>query len=128
MKNWTDFKDDQQISDWIAENVMEWEHIEGIWYEDNGQTCGYDRLDSIRGKGFNPLIDHNHAALVRAKMRDMGYRRAVDEHNRFIAFSYPLIEDTDSPKQWSNYEPVEQELRAEMQAVYEAITKEREHE
>ncbi len=122
---------DQEKIEFVAVNVMEWRKtfsetiqcwasVNRILITDNN---GIEMYVNNELGGFDPLHDHNHAAMVKRAMRDKGYRFSIEDivNNRlqkviWVVVSkglYMLAESED-----------EDELCALIDAIIEIIQKE----
>ncbi len=129
MKKWTKFKNDRQINDWIAKDVMGWHKNKAYWHDSRDAAMYAFNSESADEFFvlFDLLTDQNHAAMVRAKMRDMGYRRWASDHDNRGGFIGVEVSWLHSEPPFVPVQPVlnRNELRAEMEAIFNAKQKER---
>jgi len=120
-------KTDQQIIEAVAAKIMGWTKGEeyttflGVGFV---RWDNYDNQWIVGARRFDPLHDHNHAAVVRVKMRELGYRRSTRDHYRrgdgMIVVAYS---DNTYIYRGVAILPFADELRAEILAAIEVVAK-----
>ncbi len=115
-----------ELTDFLA-GVMGWDKGRGpFWWRESGQPVAFlheNAIEQFPYVKFNPPHDHNHMALVRAKMRERGWlRKAVDWVGRGTEVWFV---HTPSPFLFGRQIICPNELIAEGLAVKAAVEKER---
>ena len=113
----------KKLTDFLA-GVMGWTYCPAddwnppCWKNSAGVRV---RWEGIGNEGFDPLHDANHMALVRAKMREKGYKRLTEDMvdgTSFVRYIYP--------NPWIHSHGYNKnELIAEALAIKAAVLKER---
>ena len=117
---------EQQITDRLAVEVMEWHLVIRVWYSWDGSIQVFEQNQ----RDFDPLHDRNHAALPRKKMREMGYsfsRDDVTNRDGSLFFEGPHEVTIGKTGMFVCSVADKDERKAEMLAILAAVDKEKEN-